>query len=141
MNEQDRAAIEGVVAGLEKAWNEGNGTAFASYFTDDADFVNVFGFHGKGRQPIGDAHDRILSTVYKGSVNLYVVAQARMLTPDVALVHIRATLKVPIGPPSGTLEALPSAVFVRDFGGWKIAAFHNTLIQDPPFEHNHGQPG
>ena len=140
MTEQDRAALESIVADLEKAWNAGDGSAFARHFTDDADFVNVFGFYGKGRQPIADAHDRIFSTVYKGSVNRYVVKQARMLAPNVALVHIRATLDVPIGPPSGRFEALPSAVFVREGGEWKIAAFHNTLIQEPPSAHNHGQP-
>ena len=140
MTEQDRAAIESIIADLEESWNAGEGTAFARHFTEDADFVNIYGFHGKGRQPIADAHERILSTVYKGSVNRYVLKQARMLAPDVALAHIRATLEVPIGPPSGTLEALPSAVFVREGGAWKIAAFHNTLIEEPPFAHNHGQP-
>jgi hypothetical protein len=49
-------------------------------------------------------------------------------------------LDVPIGPPSGRLEALPSVVFVRDDGTWKIAAFHNTLVQEPPSAHNNGQP-
>jgi uncharacterized protein (TIGR02246 family) len=140
VTEQDRKAIESIVAEMEKAWNAGDGSAFARHFAEDADFVNVFGFHGKGRKAIADAHDRILSTVYKGSVNRYVVRQARMLAPGVALAHIRATLDVPIGPPSGRLEALPSGVFVCDTGEWKIAAFHNTLIQEPPSTHNHGQP-
>jgi uncharacterized protein (TIGR02246 family) len=140
LTEQDRAAIESIVADLEKAWNAGDGAGFARDFAEDADFVNIYGFHGKGRQAIAEAHERILSTVYKGSVNRFVIKQARMLAPDVALAHIRATLDVPTGPPSGRLEALPSAVFVRDDGAWKIAAFHNPLIQEPPLAHNHGQP-
>jgi uncharacterized protein (TIGR02246 family) len=139
LTEHDRAAIESVVSELEKAWNAGDGSAFARPFTEDADFVNIFGFHGKGQPAIAEGHNRIFSTVYKGSVNRYAVAQARMLTPDVALVHLCATLNVPIGPPSGRLDAIPSAVFVRDGGEWKIAAFHNTLIQKPPSAHDHGQ--
>jgi uncharacterized protein (TIGR02246 family) len=140
MTSEDRAAVEGIVAGMESAWNAADGAAYAAHFTDDADFVNIFGLHGKGRQPIADAHHQILTTVYLGSVNHLAITQARLLAPDVALVHMRATLEIPAGPMAGRIEAIPSAVFVRDDGQWKIAAFHNTRIQDPPFAHNHGLP-
>jgi uncharacterized protein (TIGR02246 family) len=133
MTEQDRAALDGIMSGLEKAWNAGDAAAYASHFTDDADFVNIFGLQAKGRTAIVDGHHGIFTTVYKGSVNRLTATQARMLSDDVALVHMRAKLNVPAGPMAGTIEALPSAVLVRENGAWKIAAFHNTRIQELPF--------
>jgi uncharacterized protein (TIGR02246 family) len=138
VTEQDRAALAGVLAVLEKAWNAGDGAAYGSQFAEDADFVNIFGLYGKGRQPIATAHQMIFNTVYKGSVNRLELTQARMLAADVAVAHMRASLEVPAGPMAGRIEALPSAVFVRDGGVWKIAAFHNTRIQDPPFAIDYG---
>jgi uncharacterized protein (TIGR02246 family) len=140
MTHEDQAALEAIVAGLEKAWNSGDGTGYGSHFTEDADFVNIFGHHGKGRQAIAAAHDQIFSTVYKGSVNRLELTGTRMLAPNVALAHMRASLEVPAGPMAGRIEALPSAVLVRDQGGWKIAAFHNTRMQAPPFAIDYGQP-
>jgi uncharacterized protein (TIGR02246 family) len=139
MTAVDLAALERVVEGLEAAWNSGNGAAFAAYFTSDADFVNIYAMHGKGREAIGRAHDMLLHGVYAGSSNRYAIKQARMLSNDVALVHIAAHLEVPQGPLAGVMEALPSAVLVRQDGAWKVAAFHNTLVGRPPAAHNNGQ--
>jgi len=139
MNAIDRTALKEVVKGLEDAWNAANGTGFARYFTEDADFVNIYAMHGKGREAIGRAHDMLLHGVYAQSVVRYTVKQQRLLTADVALVHIDAHLSIPQGPMAGEVDALPSAVLVRDAGEWKIAAFHNTLVGRPPSAHNNGQ--
>ncbi len=139
MTATDQAALEGVVKGLEAAWNAADGEGFASYFTGDADFVNIYAMHGKGREAIGRAHNMLLHGVYAKSVCSYKVEQARLLAEDVALVHIAARLEVPDGPMAGVMEALPSAVLVRDAAGWRIAAFHNTLVGRPPSAHNNGQ--
>jgi hypothetical protein len=37
--------VSGLVAELEKAWNAGDGRAFARPFAEDADFVNIRGHH------------------------------------------------------------------------------------------------
>lgn len=121
------AVIEAIVADLETAWNEGDGERFGSYFAENADFVNVYGMHGQGRPAIAQAHDRILRTVYAGSVMACTVKMVRMLAEDVALVHIDSRLWVPQGPLEGQLKALPSMVVTRELGEWKIASFHNTF--------------
>src|SRR5690349_18999346 len=136
----DLDAIEALVAGLERAWNVADGAGFAARFAEDADFVNIYGMHGKGRQNIADAHDRILHSVYEGSVVSYQMSQVRLIREDVAVVHFRARLRVPQGPLSGEMEALPSMVLTREAGGWTVASFHNTLVKEPPGMHNNGQP-
>lgn len=136
----DTSAIQEISAALERAWNVGDGSEWAKYFAEDADFVNIYGMHGKGRQAIAAAHDMIFRTVYAGSVLSTTVSQVRMLREDVALVHLRSRLQVPQGPLAGEMHALPSAVRTLDGGGWTIAAFHNVLVQPPPPLHNNGKP-
>jgi uncharacterized protein (TIGR02246 family) len=131
--------FETIFAGLERAWNAANGEAYASGFTEDADFVNIFGHHGKGRAGIAAGHDQIFRTVYAGSLLDLRVEHTRMLTEDVGLVHAAALLMVPAGPMKGELRSRPSAVMQKVAGQWRIAAFHNTLVQNPPAMHANGQ--
>jgi uncharacterized protein (TIGR02246 family) len=140
MDAVDRTSLEAVVKALETSWNAADGAGFARHFTEDADFVNIYAMHGKGREAIGRAHDMLLHGVYEQSLVRYTVKQQRLLTADVALVHIDAHLSIPKGPMAGEVDALPSAVLVREGGEWKIAAFQNTLVGRPPAAHSNGQP-
>jgi uncharacterized protein (TIGR02246 family) len=126
-----RADVEGVVARLEEAWNAMNGAAFAEPFAADADFVNIRGEHFRGRPAIAAGHDGIFRTIYAGSSNRYNVAAARLLRPEVALVHVRSVLDAPHGPLAGRHGALFSMVLTKADGRWEIAAFHNTLEAAP----------
>src|SRR6476620_3906195 len=110
----DRAAIEKLVATLEAAWNAADGDAFAAPFKEDADFVNVRAEHHRGRQAIAAGHTAIFRGIYAGSTNAYVVKSARLVTADVALAHVNATLQVPSGPLAGQMKALYSMVLVRE---------------------------
>jgi uncharacterized protein (TIGR02246 family) len=132
INPLDRAAIEKIVASLEAAWNAADGPGFAAPFAPDADFVNIRAEHYQGRDAIGEAHTGIFQTIYAGSVNRYTLESARLIRPDVALVHVRALLKVPAGPLAGNLSARFSAVLTRESAGWQIASFHNTLVPPKP---------
>lgn len=127
----DRTAIDALVHSLDSAWNAGDGDAFAAPFAPDADFVNVRAEHHRGRPAIAAGHTGIFRSIYAGSTNHYVVKSARLLTGDVALVHVDATLDVPSGPLAGRMQALFSMVLVRDGRGWQIASFHNTLVPPP----------
>ena len=130
LTQTDRGAIDALVHTLDTAWNAGDGDAFAAPFAEDADFVNVRAEHHRGRQAIAAGHTAIFRGIYAGSTNAYVVKSARLVTGDVALVHVNATLQVPSGPLAGQMKALYSMVLVREGSGWQIASFHNTL--EPP---------
>jgi len=125
------AAFAPMVRALQDAWNTGDGAAFAAPFADDADFVNVYGMHARGRDAIAGGHEHIFRTVYAGSRVEYRIAAARLLRDDVALLHLHARLAVPGGPMAGVFEAIPSLVLVRGGGEWRIASFHNTFVQQP----------
>ena len=135
MTDTDAGALMGeaqdLVRAMETAWNAADSAGFVDAFADDADFVNVLGMHVRGRDAIAEGHAQIFRTVYAGSRVAYRVEGARLLRPDVALVHVYATLEVPGGPMAGQHEARYSMVLIHDGGTWRIASFHNTFIRDP----------
>jgi uncharacterized protein (TIGR02246 family) len=124
-------AIREIVAGLEKAWNNADADGFGQWFTEAAQFVNVYGMYAQGRPAIVAGHKGIFEGVYKGSAVSFALLQFRLLREDVALVHVRAHLRVPEGPMAGEHDALPSMVLTREAGVWKIAGFHNTFVSQP----------
>jgi uncharacterized protein (TIGR02246 family) len=123
----DRAALESVVRRLEAAWNAMDGSAFAAPFASDADFVTIRGEHFRGRPAIAAGHAAIFRTIYAGSRNQLILEGARLLRPDVALVHVQSLLDAPHGPLAGRHRARFSLVLTKEAGGWEIAALHNTV--------------
>ena len=68
-----------VAAALTQAWNAADAEAFGRAFTDDADFVNIFGVHGVGRPAIVSNHQTIFDTIYRGSTNTFTVVKERRI--------------------------------------------------------------
>lgn len=127
----DRIALESIVKRLEAAWNAWDGDAFGAPFAADADFVNIRGEHFRTRAAIAAGHAAIFKTIYAGSTNAFTIESARLLRPDVALVHVRAQMEAPHGPLAGRHGACFSMVLTRESSGWEIASFHNTLEAAP----------
>lgn len=123
----ERAALEDIVRQLEAAWNTMDGAAFAAPFASDADFVNIRGEHHQGRPAIAEGHAAIFRTIYAGSRVHFTVESARLLRPEVALLHVRSVLDAPQGPLAGRHRACFSLAVTKEAGRWEIAAFHNTL--------------
>ncbi|MEO8541437.1 MAG: SgcJ/EcaC family oxidoreductase [bacterium] len=115
---------------LEVAWNRADGPGFAAPFTDDADFVDIRADYHKGRPEIAEGHVRILTGIFKDSVNKYELLAARELAPGVIGAQVRSTLQVPTGPMAGENRAVFSFVAVKHGEQWQIEQFHNTLA--PP---------
>jgi uncharacterized protein (TIGR02246 family) len=128
---EDQAGLERVVNQLEAAWNGMDGSAFAAPFAGDADFVTIRGEHFRGRPAIGAGHAAIFRTIYAGSTVRFTVESARLLRPDVALLHVRSVLNAPSGPLAGEHSACFSMVLTKERGSWEIAGFHNTLEAAP----------
>jgi uncharacterized protein (TIGR02246 family) len=122
----DRAALEAIVGQLQAAWNAIDGSAFGAPFAFDADFVTIRGEHFRGRPAIAAGHSAIFRTIYAGSTTRMTVEAARLLRPEVALVHVHSLLEAPRGPLTGRHGARFSMVLTKESGGWEIAAFHNT---------------
>jgi uncharacterized protein (TIGR02246 family) len=131
MTDASHRVAAAIAAALTDAWNAYDGAAFARAFTEDADFVNIFGMHGVGRDAIARNHQMIFDGVYRGSVNRFTVAKVRALD-NVILAHLEAELTIPDGPMSGVLRARALAALVRDGDAWKIVSFQNTREQAPP---------
>ena len=106
--------------------------AFAAPFAADADFVNIRGEHFRGQAAIAAGHAAIFKTIYAGSTNEYQLETARLLRPEVALVHVHAVLDAPHGPLQGRHGARFSLILTGAAGRWEIAALHNTLEAAPP---------
>jgi uncharacterized protein (TIGR02246 family) len=121
---------ETIVKRLEDAWNAGDGAAFGTPFTSDADFVDIRGVWHSGKA-IAAGHQQIFDTVYAGSTVRYEVLQTRPLDDDVILGQVRGRLSAPTGPLAGENEALASVVIVREGDDHRIAALHNTLVALP----------
>jgi uncharacterized protein (TIGR02246 family) len=129
LSSEVRTALENTVRRLEVAWNAEDASAFAAQFTEDADFVNIRGEHHRGRAAITAGHAAIFRTIYAGSTCHFTLEAARLLRPDLALVHVHSTLEVPAGMLAGRHNALFSMVITSEAEDWAIAAFHNTLIR------------
>lgn len=127
----DEAAIRQIVAGLETSWNAADGAGYGAHFTEDADFVNVYGHHFTGRDVIAADHQRIFETVYRGSTNSGAVEAMRALGPGIALAHAAWHLRIPAGEGVREGRARATLVLAKGDDGWRIAAFHNTTIADP----------
>jgi uncharacterized protein (TIGR02246 family) len=128
---EDQAGLERIVNQLEAAWNGMDGSAFAAPFAGDADFVTIRGEHFRGRSAIAAGHAAIFRTIYAGSTVRFTVESARLLRPDVGLLHVRSVLNAPSGPLAGEHSACFSMVLTKERGGWEIAGFHNTLEAAP----------
>jgi uncharacterized protein (TIGR02246 family) len=128
MAEGADSVAKGLIGRLGRAWNEGDGRAFGEPFAPDADFVDIRGEHHRGQQAIAAGHQAIFDSVYEGSTTDYELTGARELSEDVILAHATGILRAPSGPMAGEHSAVQTLVLVRGGEGWKIAAFHNTLV-------------
>ena len=129
MHDEARGIAEDIVRRLVEGWEAADGEAFAAPFSEGADFVNVRGELHQTREAIARGHQHIFDTIYRGSVVRMALLDARRMADGVILAHTRNTLDVPAGPMAGTHLATASLVLVRGAAGWRIDAYHNTLVQ------------
>ena len=127
MATEDRA-LKQVVERLEAAWNRSDSAAWASAFAEDADCIHILGGHYTERANIESGHRVIFDTDYKGSALKLTVEKIRLLTSDVAIAFLFASLTIthPGMPPQ--LNARPTLFLQRQDGGWKAVMFQNTAV-------------
>lgn len=125
----DEAAIRKIVSRMQDGWNAGDGKAFASSFAPDADYVVINGMFIKGRDAIDAGHQRIFDTIYKNSNIQSAIKSVRFIRDDIAVAHIKWTLKFNMNGAAQEGNAMSTIVLTRESGQWSIASFQNTSIQ------------
>lgn len=134
VSDATRTEIEAIVAAEDEAWNSGNADQFAARVLPDVAFTNVIGMFSVGKAPFLVQHQRIFSTIYKGSKNQQTIQHIMLVRSDVAIVD---TLSVLTGarhaPPGvqlidGAIHARLEQVLVRQPDGWWVASFHNVAV-------------
>jgi uncharacterized protein (TIGR02246 family) len=142
-----RQEIGSLIAAEDDAWNRGEAAAFAARALPDIVFTNIVGMFSVGKSPFVVQHERIFSTIYKGSTCRQSIQHITLLKPDVAIVDTLAVLTgfthTPpgIGTIDGAIHARLEQVLVRLNDGWWVASFHNVAVnpaalqvQPPPRE-------
>jgi uncharacterized protein (TIGR02246 family) len=126
----DEAAIRELFGLLLDDWGRGDGEAYGSRFTDDADYVAFDGTRTTGRQEISASHQRLFDKFLKGTRLTGRVLSIKFPSPDVALIHATGgTVMRGKTKPSPERDSIQTLVAVREGTEWRFAAFHNSRVR------------
>jgi uncharacterized protein (TIGR02246 family) len=131
----DEQAIHAVCSQVIENWNVHDMKAFGELFSDDAEFVNVYGMWWTGRERIQAEHEVMHATVFRQSRLSARNMRVKFLRPDVASLHVLwelTGLALPNGQPLPDREGVLVYILVKDVGEWRIAVGQNTDIASPP---------
>jgi uncharacterized protein (TIGR02246 family) len=128
--DQDERAIRELFTRLLDDWGRGDGKAYGSRFTEDADYVAFDGSRTKGRSAIAASHQQLFDKYLKGTRLTGRIESVRFLNPDTALVHASGgTVMRRKTRPSPERDSIQTLVAVRRDDEWRFAAFHNSRIR------------
>ena len=133
-NKADETEIKKIVDGFAAAWNAHDMVKFSELFTPDADWVNIRGARWKGVEEIKNNHVAIHKMFYSKSRIEFVDLSIRMITPDVAVVHVKEIVTGSDVPKAAGIapESQMSLIMAKRGGKWLIANGQNTNIAPPP---------
>jgi uncharacterized protein (TIGR02246 family) len=124
---QPEDAVRDVMIRLRDAWDRGDVEAYASLFSEDAQFVTALGTRMQGRESIAESHQKIFDTFFKGTKLGGYPNSFRRIAPDVILVESAGSILFP-----GETEqkvapnGLRTLVVARQDDAWRIVSFQNT---------------
>jgi uncharacterized protein (TIGR02246 family) len=129
-HQADEAKIQELFEDLLEDWGRGDGEAYGSRFTDDADYVTFDGSHTKGREDIASSHQRLFDKFLKGTRLTGRVLSIKFPSPNMALVHATGGTVMPgKTKPSPERDSIQTLIAVREGGEWRFAAFHNSRVR------------
>ena len=127
----DETAIHQVLQGMQDAWAAKDGEQFASYFTDDHDFIVWFGlyFPNSNKEQNAGNHNGIFNSVYKNWDIECRMDKIRFIRLDIALVHLLSAgrdkgMDVPTAP-----SHIQTILMEKTDGKWEIISFHNMNLE------------
>jgi uncharacterized protein (TIGR02246 family) len=110
--------------------------AATTLFSEDADFVNVWGSHWHGRSQIASEHAERHRKQLKGSTFTSRDVSVHYLRTDVALVHISWVIRGDRNldnSPRQPRQGLFTWVMLKDEAGhWWVRAAHNVHVASAP---------
>src|SRR6516164_8020460 len=133
---KDEEEIRNLETQQQEAWNKHDAKAYAGLFTQNGDCVNVVGWWWKGRAEIEQKLTAAYAFVFRESVLTITNVDVRLLTPTVAIAHVRWTMtgaRTPQGY-AKVQQGIQTQTLIKSDGKWLIAAFQNTTaIPEAPF--------
>jgi uncharacterized protein (TIGR02246 family) len=126
----DLAAIQAVVAMLEKEINSSCSANITTLFAEDADYVSVFGIHNEGRQKIKEGLD--VGFLAAKTQMSSTITRVRMLAANVALAYLQSHMSME-GPFASEIHGISSLLLMRDRGAWKIVSLQVTPVGGFPW--------
>ena len=129
-HQTDEAKIHALFENLLGDWGRGDGEAYGSRFTEDADYVAFDGSRTRGRREISASHQRLFDKFLKDTRLTGRILSIRFLGPDVALVHTTGgTIMRGKTKPSPERASIQTLVAVREGADWLFTAFHNSRVR------------
>ena len=129
---KDEEAIRLLFQKTAHAWNQGDGELYASFFSENSDYITFDGQHLKGRNDNANFHKELFRGFLKGSSLVGHISGVRFLSHDVAVVHQTGGVKLSFQKdvPKSRLS-INTNVLLKEGADWKISAFHNCRIHKP----------
>jgi uncharacterized protein (TIGR02246 family) len=129
-HQTDEAQIRALFDDLLADWGRGDGHAYGSRFTEDADYVAFDGTHTRGRAEISASHQELFDRFLQGTQLTGRVFSVKYLNSDTALIHATGgTIMRGKSRPSPERDSIQTLVAVREGTGWRFAAFHNSRVR------------
>ncbi|WP_106192530.1 SgcJ/EcaC family oxidoreductase [Umezawaea tangerina] len=128
--DETTAELAAIPARMIEAWNDGDATAFAAPFAEDAHFVAFEGTVLHGTEAVVAFHQPLFDTVLKGSrlVNGE-VPFVRVHDDRFAVVHSRLSVILPgEAAPSPSRNSMELYTVVKGEAGWKVVAMQNSRV-------------
>jgi len=134
--EDDEKPIGELIERFMDAWNRHDVHAFATVFSEDADFTNWRGMGATGRSKIEEFHAALFATIFRNSHLGFTDSKIRFIRADVAAVDVRWEMTGALDAQANPMpdrRGLLNFVMSKNAGQWQIIVMHNLdLTALPP---------
>ena len=119
-----KAAVGGVLAKLQAAWNKGDAKAVGALFGKEADYVNMAGGHISGADKIAQAHTQLFAG--SKSQAAYRVLKLKPLSPDLVMAYLGQKITVTADGKEQSMATRPTVLLRKVGANWVIVAMQVT---------------
>lgn len=135
MSAPSLSTLQGVLANLARAWNAGDGRAYAGLFTTTASYVSYDGHVLVGRQAIEEVHQFLFDGPLQGSQVISeggdggTIDTSALLGENIAVVVSTGGIRLAGQSELGDRDSVQTLVLTCEDDRWLVAAFQNTRKQ------------